>query len=408
MTPVYNFLTKGELPSNQAEAAIIKRRACSYVVLEQKLYRRGFSIPLLKCIDESAIPDVLREIHEGINAQHMGGKSLARKALRAGYYWPTMQQDAKEHVKKCDKCQKHGDMHLAPPHELSTLSSPWPFAWWGMDILGPFVQGTYQNKFLIVAVDYFTKWIEAEALAKITSHNILRFYKRNVLARFRILQALVTDNGTQFTDQGFRDFVTKLGTKQHFTSVEHPQTNGQAEAANRVILRGLKRRLGEAKRGWVEELHSVLWAYRTTPHSTTGETPFRLTYGTEAVIPIEIMEPSRRTEEPLDEEMNDEALRDELDLVEEIRSGAALREATLKQRVALRHNDKVIKREFEIGSLVLRRNQKDSREGKLAANWEGPYRVHGTTGTGAYYLEQLDGEPLPRPWNAAKLKQYYS
>ena len=88
--------------------------------------------------------------------------------------------------------------------------------------------------------------------------------------------------------------------------------------------------------------------------------------------------------------------------------GAALREATLKQRVALRHNDKVIKREFEIGSLVLRRNQKDSREGKLAANWEWPYRVHDTTGTGAYYLKQLDGEPLPRPWNTAKLKQYYS
>ena len=84
------------------------------MVLEHKLYRRGFSIPLLKCIDEFTVPEVLREIHEGINAQHMGGKSLARKALRAGYYWPTMQQDAKEHVKKCDKCQKHGDMHLVP------------------------------------------------------------------------------------------------------------------------------------------------------------------------------------------------------------------------------------------------------------------------------------------------------
>ena len=111
-----------------------------------------------------------------------------------------------------------------------------------------------------------------------------------------------------------------------------------------------------------------MWVYRTTPHSTTGETPFRLTYETEVIIPVEIREPSRRTENPLDEEMNDEALRDELDLVEEIRSRAALREATLKQRVALRHNDKVIKREFEIGSLVLRRNQKDSCEGKLAAN----------------------------------------
>ena len=136
------------------------------------------------------------------------------------------------------------------------------------------------------------------------------------------------------------------------------------------------------------------------PHDaplTTGETPFQLTYGAEAVIPVEIMEPSRRMEMHFDEEMNDEALREELDLVEEIRSGAALHEATLKQRVALRHDNKVIRREFQVGSLVLRRNQKDSREGKLAVNWEGPYRVQGATGTGAYYLEQLNGEPLPRP-----------
>lgn len=221
-----------------------------------------------------------------------------------------------------------------------------------------------------------------------------------MLARFGVPQALVTDNGTQFTDRKFQDFVAKLGTKQHFTSVEHPQTNGQAEAANKVILRGLKRRLGEAKKRWVEELHSVLWGYRTTPHSTTGETPFRLTYGTEAVIPVEIREPTGRTEYPLDEELNDEALRAELDLVEEIRSGAALREAKLKQQVSLRYDAKIIRREFQVGSLVLRRNQKDSREGKLAANWEGPYRIRAMTDNGAYHLEHLSGEPIPRTWNA--------
>jgi transposase InsO family protein len=85
-------------------------------------------------------------------------------------------------------------------------------------------------------VDYFTKWIEAEPLAKITAHNILRFFKRNILARFGIPQSVVTDNGPQFTDKKFREFLAELGTTQHFTSVEHPQTNGQAEAANRVIL----------------------------------------------------------------------------------------------------------------------------------------------------------------------------
>ncbi|MCI47978.1 gag-pol polyprotein, partial [Trifolium medium] len=93
--------------------------------------------------------------------------------------------------------------------------------------------------------------------------------------------------------------MTKIGTTQHFNSVEHPETNGQAEAANRVILRSLKRILDEAKGKWTEELHSVLWSYRTTPHSTTGETPFRLTCGTEAVIPVETGASSFRTEIPI-------------------------------------------------------------------------------------------------------------
>ncbi|XP_058751778.1 uncharacterized protein LOC131624876 [Vicia villosa] len=307
MTPVYNFLTKDELPTDAKEASAIKRRACSYTIVENKLYRRGFSIPLLKCVDASQALEILQELHEGISGQHLGGRSLARKALRAGYYWPTMQQNAREHVQKCDKCQRHADMHLAPPNELKSSSSPWPFSTWGMDLLGPFPVGSYQNKYL----------------------------------------AIITDNGTQFTDRKFQEFMAKLETKQHFTSVEHPQTNGQAEAANRVILRGLKRRLGEAKKAWVEELHSVLWAYRTTPHSSTGETPFRLTYGTEAMIPVEIREPSRRTESPLEEELNDEAMREELNMVEEIRAGSSLREAKLKQQIALRHNAKVIKRDIE-------------------------------------------------------------
>ncbi|GAU51996.1 hypothetical protein TSUD_417990, partial [Trifolium subterraneum] len=202
--------------------------SCSYVMLDDKLYRRGFSIPLLKCVEEACVEFILQEIHEGINGQHIGGRSLARKALRAGYYWPTMQNDARDHVLKCDKCQKNGDMHLAPANELKTLISPWPFAWWEMDILGPFPTAARQVKYLIVVVDYFTKWIEAEPLAKISASNILRFFKRDVLARFGIPQVVVTDNGTQFTNKKFQEFLAAIGTTQHFTSVEHPQTNGQA------------------------------------------------------------------------------------------------------------------------------------------------------------------------------------
>ena len=129
-------------------------------------------------------------------------------------------------------------------------------------------------------------------------------------------------------------------------------------------------------------------------HSSTGETPFRLAYGTEAVIPVEIEEPSRRTEALPEEEINYAALLEKLDLVEEIRTRAVLREASLKQKIAIRYDAKVIRREFEVGSLVLKRNCKESREGKLVANWEGPYHIYAKTGTEAYYLENIQGEQL--------------
>ncbi|MCI23895.1 gypsy retrotransposon integrase-like protein, partial [Trifolium medium] len=119
-----------------------------------------------------------------------------------------------------------------------------------MDLLGPFKTAPGQLKYLIVVVDYCTKWVEAEALAKITAANVIKFFKRNILARFDVPQSVVTDNGSQFIDRKIRQLMEDFKIKQHFASVEHPQTNGQAEAANRVILRGLKRWLDEAKGNW--------------------------------------------------------------------------------------------------------------------------------------------------------------
>jgi transposase InsO family protein len=115
-----------------------------------------------------------------------------------------------------------------------------------------------QLKYLVVAIDYSTKWIEAEPLAKITAKNVLHFFKRNILARFGVPTLVISNNGTQFTDQRFQDYLRNIGIKQSFTSVEHPQANGLAEASNRVILRGIRRRLDTAKTQWAEELYAVL------------------------------------------------------------------------------------------------------------------------------------------------------
>lgn len=149
-------------------------------------------MPLLKCVEGAEADYVLAEIHEGICGQHLGGRALAAKALRAGYYWPTMNEDSQNYVKKCGKCQKYADVHIAPSSDLTYLSSPRPFAWWGMDLLGPFLPGPGQVKYVIVAVDYFTKWIEAETLTTITAKNCMKFFKKNIMTRFGIPEVLIT------------------------------------------------------------------------------------------------------------------------------------------------------------------------------------------------------------------------
>ncbi|XP_072080951.1 uncharacterized protein [Arachis hypogaea] len=226
-----------------------------------------------------------------------------------------------------------------------------------------------------------------------------------VITRFGIPEVIISDIGTQFTDKKFTEFLAGLGIKKKFSSVEHPQTNGQVESANKVILLGLKKRLDNKKGAWADELALVLWSYRTTEQSSTGETPFRLTYGVDAVIPVEIGEPSPRL---LLAEV-EEAV--EKDLVDETREMTHLSETALKQRIALRCNTKVLRREFEERDLVLRRNDvglPTRGEGKLAANWEGPYRIKEVLGKGAYKLERLNGKEISRTWNAGNLRRFYS
>ena len=151
--------------------------------MEVILYKRGFNIPVIKCLRPNEAQEALTETHYGICGQHLGAKALAKKVLRAGYFWPTMLKDAKDYVTICDKRQRYGDMHIAPPAKLTSLTFPWLFAWWGIDLLGPFPKVVGQLKYLVMAVYYSTKWIEAEPLAKITTKIMLCFFKSNILAR---------------------------------------------------------------------------------------------------------------------------------------------------------------------------------------------------------------------------------
>ncbi|GJZ04877.1 reverse transcriptase domain-containing protein [Tanacetum coccineum] len=179
-----------------------------------------------------------------------------------------------------------------------------------------FPEGPGKVKFLIVAIDYFTKWIEAKPVATITGNQVKKFMRDNIVCRFGLPGEIILDNGKQFQDNPFKDWCGKLCIRQHFAYVKHPQTNGLVERANHSLGEGIKARLGAKNKNWLEELSHVLWVHRTMIKSNNGETPFLLTYGTEAVIPAEIGMPTLRTAK-VDLVQNNEALEINLDLLEE-------------------------------------------------------------------------------------------
>ncbi|RVW92946.1 hypothetical protein CK203_032767 [Vitis vinifera] len=200
----------------------------------------------------------MREVHAGVCGPHMGGHMLARKIMRTGYFWLTMETDCCQFVQRCLECQIHGDLIHVPPSELHALTSPWPFSVWGIDIIWRF----HRNLPVVMS----SSWSPS-----ITSP---------------IPHELISDRGVHFRAE-VDTLVQRYSIRHHRSSAYRPQTNGAVEAANKNIKRIL-RRMVETSRDWSEKLPFALWAYQTSFRTSTGATPYSLVYGMEAMLPVEI------------------------------------------------------------------------------------------------------------------------
>ncbi|GKA82127.1 reverse transcriptase domain-containing protein [Tanacetum coccineum] len=243
MTPIFKYLSDGTLPAEGKKARAVKRKSWRFSIINGILYKKSFLGPWLRCVGPLQANYVLREIHEGSCSMHAGTRSVVAKALRIGYYWPTMHEDARKLIQACQDCQVHKPVPRNPQQKLNPITSPWPFYKWGIDIAGPFPEGPGKVKFLIVAIDYFTKWIEAKPVATITGNQIKKFMWDSIVCRFGLPEEIISDNEKQFQDNPFKDWCEKLCIRQHFASVKHPQTNGLVERANRSLGEGIKARL---------------------------------------------------------------------------------------------------------------------------------------------------------------------
>ena len=230
MTPAILYLKDGVLPKDKKKARLQRLKAARYTLYDNQLYKRGFSTLLLKCVDLEQGNHILQEIHEGICGNHAEGQSLAYKA-QAGYFWPTIDT---EFYKEMLQCQRFPSIPRSHPEKLTSMTSPWPFAVWGIDLIGPMPTARPTFKYAVVVVDYFTKWAEAKLLVVIFSKKVQEFIWESIICRFGVHHEIVSDNRTQFNSNEFRNFCDHLGIKKNFSLVDHSQTNGQVKAVNKL------------------------------------------------------------------------------------------------------------------------------------------------------------------------------
>ncbi|EOY03788.1 RNA-directed DNA polymerase (Reverse transcriptase), Ribonuclease H [Theobroma cacao] len=257
----------------------------------------------------------MKEVHEGTCGAHANGHMLARQIMRAGYYWLTLESDCINFARKCHKCQVYADRIHALPAPLHVFTAPWPFSMWGMDVIGLITpKASNGHRFILVAIDYFTKWVKAASYANVTQ-------KVEVCTKFKI--------------------------KHHNSTTYHPKMNGAVEVANKNIKKIIEKTT-EVYKDWHEKLPFALHAYRTSVRTSTGVTPYSLVYGIEAVLPVEVEISSLRVlmETELEDAEWVRSRYEQLNLIEEKRLATLCHGQMYQRRMMRAYEKKVRPRKF--------------------------------------------------------------
>ena len=308
-----------------------------FVVYKEAVYHKSSDDLLLLCIGGQETLEVMKDVHEGICGAHQAGIKMRWLIRRHGFYWPTILKDCIEFAKSCKKCQIHAPVQRVPADLLHPIIKPWPFRGWAMDIIGSIrPPSSKQHVWILVATDYFTKWVEAKAYVTINSQTVISFVKEHIVHRFGIPETITADRGSVFISKAMHDLTDSLGIKMLHSTPYFAQANGQAEASNKGIINILKKMVQDNPRDWHNLLSETLWAFRTSKRTATGTTPFALTYGHDAMLPVEVRLKSLRfaAQNEMAAEEYTQAMIQELEDLDQERMDAYNRMEAQKKEVA--------------------------------------------------------------------------
>ncbi|GJU32588.1 reverse transcriptase domain-containing protein [Tanacetum coccineum] len=278
-----NFIVKGM--SSQQKNKIFKE-VKHYFWDDPFLFKICADQMIWRCVHGKEALDILEACHNRPTGGHHGANLTAKKVFDAGFFWPSIYKDAHELVKNCELCQRQEKISQRDEMPQNSIQVCKIFDVWGIDFIGPF-PSSRGNKYILVVVDYLSKWVKAKALSTNDARVICKFLK-SLFARFGAPRAIISDRRSHFCNDPFTKVMHKYGVSHRLSTAYHPQTSGQVEVSNRGLKRILERTVGENRTSWSDKLDDALWAFRKTYKTPIGCTPYKLVYGKACHLPIEL------------------------------------------------------------------------------------------------------------------------